>query len=82
MDMIQSPDVYTGERTMELTTSEAAAILEVSVRRVQAMIKDGVLPARKHGRDYFVFEEDVRWLKEQDRTPGWTNNSIPPSKRN
>lgn len=66
---------------MEITTGEAAEILRVSARRIQAMIKDGVLPAQKHGRDYFIFEEDVHWLKEQERTPGWRIKAIPPSKR-
>ncbi len=51
-----------------LTTKEAAEKLCVSVRRVQAMITDGSLPASKLGRDYVIKESDMELVK--DRKPG------------
>jgi excisionase family DNA binding protein len=42
-----------------ITTTEAAARLGVTVRRVQAMINDGVLPAQKSGRDWLIQEHDL-----------------------
>ena len=51
-----------------LTTKETADKLGVSVRRVQAMITDGSLPASKLGRDYVIKESDLEVVK--DRKPG------------
>ena len=51
-----------------LTTKEASEKLGVSVRRVQAMITDGSLPATKLGRDYVIKETDLELVK--DRKPG------------
>lgn len=51
-----------------LTTKETADKLGVSVRRVQAMITDGSLPASKLGRDYVIQESDLEVVK--DRKPG------------
>lgn len=51
-----------------LTTKETAVKLGVSVRRVQAMITDGSLPASKLGRDYIINESDLELVK--DRKPG------------
>jgi excisionase family DNA binding protein len=51
-----------------LTTKEAAEKLSVSVRRVQAMITDGSLPASKLGRDYVIKKSDLKLV--QDRKPG------------
>ncbi len=51
-----------------LTTKETAEKLGVSVRRVQAMITSGNLPATKLGRDYVVKESDL--LLVEDRKPG------------
>ncbi len=51
-----------------LTTKEAAEKLGVSVRRVQAMITDGSLPASKLGRDYIINASDLTLV--QDRKPG------------
>jgi excisionase family DNA binding protein len=42
-----------------LTTDEVAERLGVTVRRVQAMIKGGRLPAEKMGRDWLVRETDL-----------------------
>jgi excisionase family DNA binding protein len=43
-----------------LSTKQVAEKLGVSLRRVQAMITAGKLPAEKLGRDYFVREEDLK----------------------
>ena len=51
-----------------LTTSEVAARLGVTMKRVQAMIRDGRLPAEKRGRDYFIKEDDLKLVA--DRKPG------------
>jgi excisionase family DNA binding protein len=51
-----------------LTTSEVAARLGVTVKRVQAMIRDERLPAEKRGRDYFIREADLKLV--EDRKPG------------
>jgi excisionase family DNA binding protein len=51
-----------------LTTNEVAARLGVTVKRVQAMIRDGRLPAAKMGRDYFIKEDDLKLVEE--RKPG------------
>lgn len=51
-----------------LTTNEVAARLGVTIKRVQAMIRDGRLPAEKKGRDYFIKEDDLKLV--EDRKPG------------
>jgi excisionase family DNA binding protein len=51
-----------------LTTSEVAARLGVTMKRVQAMIRDDRLPAEKMGRDYFIREADLKLV--EDRKPG------------
>jgi excisionase family DNA binding protein len=44
---------------MGLTTSQAAAILGVIPRRVQALIRAGKIKAAKHGRDWLADAESV-----------------------
>lgn len=51
-----------------LTTSEVAERLGVTAKRVQAMIRDGRLPAEKLGRDYVIKEQDLNIVA--DRKPG------------
>ncbi len=51
-----------------LTTKDAAEKLGVSVRRVQALINNGNLPAQKLGRDYVIQESDLDLVK--NRKPG------------
>lgn len=57
-----------------LTTKEVAEKLGVTVRRVQAMIKDGRLEAEKLGRDYVVRESALEKVK--NRKPGRPLNRI------
>ena len=51
-----------------MTTSMAAERLGITKRRVQALIKDGRLPARKFGRDYMINEKDLELVA--NRQPG------------
>ena len=51
-----------------LTTKEVAERLGVSIRRVQAMITAGRLPATRLGRDYLVNEKDLKIV--EIRKPG------------
>ena len=51
-----------------LTTKEVAQRLGVSIRRVQAMITAGRLPATRLGRDYLVNEKDLKIV--EIRKPG------------
>jgi excisionase family DNA binding protein len=58
-----------------LTTNEVAGRLGVTVKRVQAMIRDGRLPAEKLGRDYVIKEQDLKLVA--DRKPGRPPNAKP-----
>ena len=52
-----------------ITTKEAAEELGISVRRVQALIKEGRVPsACKRGRDWYFKQDDLFDL--YDRKPG------------
>lgn len=51
-----------------LTTKEAAKILEISQRRVQALVTVGRLPAVKMGGIYLIKEKDLKLVA--DRKPG------------
>ena len=59
----------------ELTTNEAAVILNISPRRVRALIRAGRLPAEKHGRDWAIKPEDLKLVKV--RKPGRPRNILP-----
>lgn len=52
----------------DLTTNEAADILNITPRRVRALINAGRLPAEKHGRDWAIEPEDLELVKV--RKPG------------
>ena len=51
-----------------LTTSEVAGRLNVSMRRVRALIEAGRLPSQQFGRDHLIKESDLRLVA--DRRPG------------
>jgi excisionase family DNA binding protein len=51
-----------------LSCKDAAQRLGLSVRRVQALILAGKLPAEKFGNVYMIREKDL--AKVQDRKPG------------
>lgn len=51
-----------------LTTSEVAGRLNVSMRRVRALIEAGRLPSQQFGRDHLIKESDLRFVA--DRKPG------------
>jgi excisionase family DNA binding protein len=56
-----------------LTTREVAERLGVTMKRVQAMIRDDRLPAEKMGRDYVVREADLKLV--ENRKPGRPPNA-------
>jgi excisionase family DNA binding protein len=51
-----------------LTTSEVAAKLNVSLRRVRQLIEEGRLPSQQFGRDHLIKEADLKLV--EDRKPG------------
>lgn len=51
-----------------ISSKEAAEKLGLSLRRVQALITSGRLPAQKIGNSYVVNEKDLELVKE--RMPG------------
>ena len=51
-----------------LTVAQAAARLDVSTRRVRALIAAGRLPAEKLGRDWLI--EETSLARVSDRKPG------------
>ncbi len=54
-----------------MTTNEAADILNLSRRRVLALIKTGQLPAERHGRDWWIAPETVQAFAAKERPQGW-----------
>jgi excisionase family DNA binding protein len=60
-----------------VTTSEAAAVLDRSTRRVRQLIRQGVLGAIKRGRDWELNDYDVYRLagdriRDQKRRGVWS----------
>lgn len=51
-----------------LTTNGVAERLGVTIKRVQALIRAGRLPAEKVGRDYLIKEKDLKLVA--NRKPG------------
>ena len=50
-------------------TAEAATRLKLSIKRVQQLIDEGLLPAIKPARDYLIDEADLKLVKKRPR-PG------------
>ena len=48
-----------------LTTKEVAGRLNVSVRRIHALIQANRLPAQKFGRDYMINENDLKLVMDR-----------------
>jgi excisionase family DNA binding protein len=63
-----------------LTTKQVAERLGVTIKRIQAMIRDERLPAQKFGRDYMIKESDLRLV--QDRKPGRPSKKAGKKKEN
>lgn len=53
-----------------MTTDEAAAVLQVTRRRVQELIRLGTLQATKRGRDWMIDPASVEAYKNSPRKPG------------
>ena len=51
-----------------LTTSQVAAQLNVTIRRVRALIEAGRLPSQQYGRDHLIKAADLKLV--EDRKPG------------
>ena len=51
----------------ELTAQQVAERLGVTVRRVQAMIKDGRLPASRFGRALVIRESDLALVADRKK---------------
>ncbi len=60
-----------------ISTKEAAATLKVSVRRVQALIASGRLPAEKIGNSYVIKPSDLKLIN--GRKSGRPTNGEEPS---
>ncbi len=56
-----------------LTTTEAAAALNITRRRVQELIRLGTLKAEKFGRDWQIDAASVEAYRVSDRKPGRPN---------
>jgi excisionase family DNA binding protein len=52
----------------ELTTKEVAEKLGISVRQVQTLIQQDKIIATKKGRDWFVLESDLEFIKDRKKT--------------
>lgn len=50
-----------------LTTREAATVLSISLRTVQAHIKAGNIKAEKKGRDWLIEEEEIERFRVEKR---------------
>jgi excisionase family DNA binding protein len=48
-----------------LGTKEASERLAVSQQRIQALIKNGQLPAEKVGRDWLIKENDLELIRNR-----------------
>ena len=58
-----------------LTLSEAAALLHVSTRTLQRMIRSGELPALKVGGQWRVRESQLRqWIEKRESSVAATHN--------
>lgn len=61
-----------------ISSKEAADRLGLSVRRVQALVKAGNLPAQKFGTAYMIDSKDLALVK--NRKPGRPRKLAPKSK--
>jgi excisionase family DNA binding protein len=48
-----------------LTTKQVAERLGLTIRRIQALVTSGRLPAQKFGRDYQIKEKDLKLVKDR-----------------
>lgn len=62
-----------------ISTKEAAARLKISVRRVQALIASGRLPAEKIGNSFAIKESDLKSVN--DRKNGRPTNGAKPEEK-
>lgn len=49
------------------TVEEAARLLRVTTRRIRQLIEEGSLKARKKGRDYLIYIDEInRYRRERE----------------
>jgi excisionase family DNA binding protein len=48
-----------------ISTKQAAEKLGVTIRRVQALVTSGKLPATRIGRDYLIKEADLKLIENR-----------------
>lgn len=65
------------------TTTEAAAVLNVDRRTVNQYIARGQLNAEKHGRDWFISQDELERFQRERPKLGWPKGkprkaAIPP----
>jgi len=53
-----------------LTTTEAAAALDVTTGRIRQLIASGQLAATKRGRDHLIARADVEAARQRQTSPG------------
>jgi excisionase family DNA binding protein len=59
-----------------LSTAEVAKLLKVTDSRVRHLIRDGVLPAKKWGRDWWILEGDLdAYLRRPPKKVGRPRNA-------
>ncbi len=68
IDAHSNPKYHKRMTTKHLTTKEVAKRLGITIRRVQAMISDKRLPARRREGEWKIKETDL--LTVADRKPG------------
>jgi excisionase family DNA binding protein len=62
---------------LQLSTIQAAELLGVSTRRVQALISTGLLNANKMGRDWLISEAEVQRFAQHERKAGRPSKNQP-----
>ncbi len=63
-----------------ISTKEAAARLGISVRRVQALIASGRLPAEKIGNSFVISEDDLKLVVSRKNGRRPANGNAPEEK--
>jgi len=64
------------ETASKLTASEAAELLDMSIRHVQRLAKSGELAGEKFGRDWCFRRVDIIAYASKRRKPGRPKRSV------
>jgi excisionase family DNA binding protein len=63
----------------ELTTTEAAAELDIQSNSVKRLCQRGIIQAQKRGRDWFISRDEVERYKTERRKAGRPKRVTPPA---